>query len=67
MTTFKVTATGNRTGAQYVYEVEHERTASEFEVFLAACNEHGRLLADGVVTDYLSIRSDEYTVERLTH
>lgn len=66
MATFKVTGTGTRTGAVYVYEVEHERTASAFEIFLAASFRHGELMAEGVVTDYMSVREDEYTVERVS-
>lgn len=60
---WRVEATGIESGATYVYEVEGPEDASPHRVFNSACLQHGALLRQGEVGEFLSIRIDSYTVE----
>lgn len=59
---WRVEATGIESGATYVYEVEGPKDASPHWVFNSACLQHGALLRQGEVDEFLDVSPGFYTV-----
>jgi hypothetical protein len=51
---WRVTGTGIRTGAEFVYRVDAPADAAQMDVVMSACREHGRNIQNGTADETLN-------------